>query len=60
MFCSQLNKEIVTTGKGNSSRVTLEYPCIGGTDVCPIRELGESLSDKVFLGQVIAYLEDQK
>ena len=56
----ELNEEIVTTGKGNSSRVTLEYPRFGGDGICHIREFGEALNERVFVGQVIAYDDQQE
>ena len=56
----ELNEEIVTTGKGNSSRVTLEYPRFGGDGIYHIREFGEALNERVFVGQVIAYDDQQE
>ena len=55
----ELNTEIVKSGKGNSSRVTMEYPCVADGGFSPMKDYADALADSYFMGHVISYVECQ-
>ena len=56
----ELNTEIVKCGKGNASRVVMEYPRVRDELYCPTRDYAEALADPYFIGYVMSYAEHKE